>query len=260
MTARKLSRKALLKQDEFLTTMEKIQQFWEEHRNAILFGVAGAMAVTIVIIVGVFFFKAREAKAAVALSEALRAYHGAVLGQQAPARAADDQLQFSSAAQKYQQTISAMDGVIDGYGRTESGRVARLYRAHSLFNLGRYSEALEEYQAFRDASGLGYLSGLALLNMSQCRKLEGDYQAAAAICQELIDSASDLQFPLDTALCAQADCSLESGDREKAASLYRRVVEEFPESAYRFVAEEKLGSLGNDTTDGAGVPGSLPLE
>jgi len=260
MTARKLSRKALLRQDEFLTTMEKAQQFWEEHRNAILLGVAGFVAVVIVTIGGIYFFSARAAKAAAAFTEALRPYHGAVLGQQAPARATDDQMQFSSVAEKYQQAISAMDGVIDDYGSTESGRVARLYRAHSLFNLGRYSEALEEYQAFRDAAGPGYLSGLALLNMAQCRKLDGDHQTASDLGQELIDSAAELQFPLDTAICSLADCSLERGDLEKAASLYRRLVEEFPESAYRFVAEEKLGSLGLDPADAAGVPGALPLE
>lgn len=258
MTARKLTRKELLRQDEFLTSMEKTQQLWEEHKNVILISAAAVVVVAILIIGGISFFKAREAKGDAALTEALRPYHGAVLGEKTAARAADDQMQFSSEAEKYQQSISALDGVIDSYGGTEAGGVARLYRAHSLFNLGRYSEALEEYQSFRDASGTGTLSGLALLNMAQCRMMEGDFPAAIATYQELIDSASELRFPLDTALCALADCTLESGDQEKAASLYRRVVDEFPESAYRFVAEEKLGSLGIADT-AAGLAGA-PLE
>jgi tetratricopeptide (TPR) repeat protein len=258
MTARKLSRKELLRQDEFLTSMERTQQFWEEHKNAILIGAVAVVVAVILIVGGISFFKAREAKGAAALSEALRPYHGTVLGQ-TPARADDDQLQFASDTEKFQESISALDGVIDKYSGTEAGRVARLYRAHSLFNLGRYAEALEEYQSFRNSAGNGYLSGLALLNMAQCRRMEGDLPAAADTYQELIESASELQFPLDTALCALADCSLESGDREKAASLYRRVVDEFPESAYRFVAEEKLGSLGIEDT--VAVPtGASPLE
>lgn len=258
MTARKLSRKELLRQDEFLTSMERTQQFWEEHKNVILIGAVAVVVAVILIVGGISFFKAREAKGAAALSEALRPYHGTVLGQ-TPARADDDQLQFASDTEKFQESISALDGVIDKYSGTEAGRVARLYRAHSLFNLGRYAEALEEYQSFRNSAGNGYLSGLALLNMAQCRRMEGDLPAAADTYQELIESASELQFPLDTALCALADCSLESGDREKAASLYQRVVDEFPESAYRFVAEEKLGSLGIE--EAVAVPtGASPLE
>jgi tetratricopeptide (TPR) repeat protein len=259
MTARKLTRKELLRQDEFLTSMEKTQKFWEEHRSVILIGAVSIVVVAFLIVGGISFFKAREAKGAVALTEALRPYHGSVLGQQTPARATDDQLQFPSATEKYQQSISALDGVIDGYDGTDAGRVARLYRAHSLFNLGRYAEARAEYQAFRDTAGSGYLSGLALLNMAQCSELESDYPAAVAACQELIDSAAEFQFPLDTALYALADCHLESGDQEQAASLYQRVVEEFPESAYRFVAEEKLAGLG--IVNIASVPpGSPPLE
>lgn len=259
MTAKKLTRKELLRQDEFLTTMEKIQQFWEEQRNVLIISAVALVVAVILIVAGISFFNAREAKGAAALSEALRPFHGSVLGQQSPTRAADDQLQFSSDAEKYQQSISALDGVIDGYGGTEAGRVARLYRAHSLFNLGRYAEALEEYQSFRNAAGNGYLSGLALLNMAQCHKLENDYPAAIETYQQLIDSVAELQFPLDTALCALADCRVESGDQELAAGLYRRVVDEFPESAYRFVAEEKLAALGIED-DTAGLPGSLPLE
>jgi tetratricopeptide (TPR) repeat protein len=248
MTARKLTRKELLRQDEFLTTMEKAQQFWEEHRNFILIGIAAVAVLVILVVGGISFWKAREAKGAALLSEALRPYHGVVLGQQTqtPDMANDDQMQFSSDAEKFQASITALDGVVDNYGGTEAGRVARLYRAHSLFNLGRYAEALEEYQSFRDAYGNGYLSGLALLNMAQCRKQEGDYPAAAATYQELIDTASELQFPLDTALIALADCRLENGEQEEAAILYRRVLDEFPESAYRLIAEEKLGGLGID--------------
>lgn len=260
MTAKKLTRKELLRQDEFLTTMEKAQQIWEEHRNLILIGIAGLVTVAIMVVGGIAFFKAREVKAEGALTEALRPYQGSVLGQQTPARAEDDKLQFSSAAEKYQQSISALDSVIDSYGGTEPGRVARLYRAHSLFNLGRYQDALTEYQAFRDAAGHGYLSGLALLNMAQCRKLDGDLTGASAALQELVDTSASLTFPLDTALCALADCSLENGELEKASTLYRRVVDEFPESAYRFVAEEKLGSIGIDIPDAAGDSGALPLE
>ncbi len=259
MTAKKLTRKELLRQDEFLTSMEKAQKIWEDHRNIILIGAVSLVVAAVLIVGGISFFKAREAKGAAALSEALQPYHGSVLGQQTPSRATDDQLQFSSDVEKYQQSISALDGVIDGYDGTEAGRVARLYRAHSLFNLARYAEAMAEYQSFRAAAGSGYLSGLALLNMAQCRKMESDYPGAVVAYQELIDSAAELQFPLDTALCALADCHLESGDREQAASLYRRVVDEFPESAYRFVAEEKLAGLGIENI-ASGLPGSPPME
>jgi predicted negative regulator of RcsB-dependent stress response len=173
-----------------------------------------------------------------------------VLGQQTSARAAADQMQFASEAEKYEEAITALDGVVDSYGGTEAGKVARLYRAHALFNLGRYAEAREAYEAFRSDAGHGYLSGLALLNVAHCRTLEGDLPAAIAACQELVDSASQLTFPLDAALSALADVHLKNNDEQAAATLYRRIVSEFPDSAYRFVAEEKLAGLGEEPVAG----------
>jgi len=249
MTAKKLSRKELLRQDEFLTTFEKTQQFWEEHRNLILIGAGAVVAAIVLIVGGVSFLKAREVKAAAALSEALRPFHGTVLGQQTDPRDQGEQMQFSSSIEKYQQSLSAMDGVIDSYGATESGKVARLYRAHSLFNLGRYSDAREAYRSFRESAGPGYLSGLALMNIALCQKMEGDLSGAAVTFQDLVNSAAEHQYPLDSALCALAECRLDRGQTDQAVTLFRRVVDEFPESAYRYVAEEKLGELGEETAD-----------
>jgi len=249
MTAKRLTRKELLRQDEFLTTVEKTQQFWEDHRNAIIIGATSVVVAVALIIGGISYFKAREGRGAAALTEALRPYHGSVLGQQTSPRPVADQLQFSSEVEKYEQAITALDGVIDSYGGTEAGKVARLYRGHTLYNLGRYAEALEAYEGFRSTAGDGYLSGLALLNMAQCRKMEGDLAGAAAAGQELVDTADRLHFPLDAALSALADCRLENGESAEASTLYRRIVDEFPESAYRFVAEEKLAGLGEEPGD-----------
>lgn len=250
MTARKFTRKELLRQDEFLTSMEKTQQFWEDYRNAVLIVAASVVVVVVLIIGGISFFKAREARGAAALTEALRPFHGSVLGQQTSPRADAGQMQFASRSEKYEEAIAALDGVVDSYGGTEAGKVARLYRAHALFNLGRYAEAREAYESFRRDAGHGYLSGLALLNVAHCRKIEGDLAGAAAACRELVDSAARLKFPLDAALSALADVRLENGEEEAAATLYRRIVDEFPESAYRFVAEEKLAGLGEQPVAG----------
>ncbi len=158
-------------------------------------------------------------------------------------------MQFSSAAEKFQQSLGAMDGVIDSYGGTEAGQLARLYRAHSLFNLGRYNDAQQAYSSFRESTGPGYLSGLALMNIALCQKMEGDLPGAAVTFQDLVNSAAEYQYPLDSALCALAECRLDSGQNEQAVTLFRRVVDEFPESAYRYVAEEKLVELGEDSSD-----------
>jgi len=246
MTAKKLTRKELLRQDEFLTTMEKSQQIWEEHKNLILTIAIAVVTVLVLTLGGISFFKARESNAAAALSEALRPYHGTVLGEQTPTTAQDDRMQFASEGEKYRASIDALKGVVNTYGSTDAGLVARLYVAHSKFNLGQYPQAREDYDAFRADAGNVYLAGISLMNSAQCLKMEGDLAGAAAAYQELVDSAATLQFPLDTALCALADCKLAEGDADQAAILYNRVVDEFPESSYRFVAEEKLSGLGSD--------------
>jgi tetratricopeptide (TPR) repeat protein len=244
MTAKRLTRKELLRQDEFLTTMEKAQQIWDEHKNIILISAISVVAVLVLTFGGISFFKAREGKASVALTEALRPYHGAVLGEQSPTMARDDQMQFASETEKYQASVEALTSVVSDYGSTNAGLVAKLYLGHSRFNLGQFAQAREAYDEFRDAAGNSYLAGMALLNSAQCLKMEGDLAGATAAYQELVDSAAALQFPLDTALVALADCRVENGETDQAAMLYRRVRDEFPESSYRFVAEEKLDSLG----------------
>jgi tetratricopeptide (TPR) repeat protein len=256
MTPRKLSRKELLRQDEFLTTMEQSRKWLQSRRREILIGAAGVAALILVAIGMRYYLATRQGRAWEELQEALTFYHGTVMGQSNPtADPGKSPVSFVSEQEKYQRSLTAMEEVIQRFGRTAPGKLARLYRANSLMHLGRYAEAREEYAAFEQAQGRGFLSGLARMSIAQTHELEGDRTAAAQGYAELAEAATEYAFPAEAALMRLADCRRQLGEREQAVATYQRIVTEFPESAYRFPAEDRLAELGVKVEEpSAGAP------
>jgi predicted negative regulator of RcsB-dependent stress response len=136
--------------------------------------------------------------------------------------------------------VSGLKALVDNFGGTVSGNHARFYLASSLFQLGEYDAALEEFSEF-DGEGemlqVSRLSGIAA-----CYEAKKDFRRAA----EYYESAgtlvgTDVAAPENLSNAAR-NFAL-SGDKEKAIELYEKVKKNHPTTVFGREADRFITQL-----------------
>ncbi len=167
---RKISRRHELREDKVVTFYARALGLIEKNRSVVLAG-AAVVVIVVVAVVGFSMLMAQRDKTAVdRMAGAVRAwessdYRGAIDG--------TDQFMGLSA-------------VIEEYGSTRTGNLARYYAADAHFQLGEYDQALELFEAYdKEANHLGAaaLAGEAAIHATRGENEEaGDlYRRAATI-------------------------------------------------------------------------------
>jgi len=120
-----------------------------------------------------------------------------------------------------------LKAIVDNYGNTESGEIARIYLANAYYNLGRYDESLQQYESFSSSNKL--LAASAQSGIASCYEAKGEYAKAASSYEKAAGMVSN---PINTPeyLTAAARCYGKSGDKEKAIALLKRLKLEYPTS------------------------------
>ena len=133
--------------------------------------------------------------------------------------------------------------VIDRYGRTDQGDVARLYLANLRLEQGRDEEGRDLLLQVTEHQPQAPLGGLATLTLLQMRAQSGQ---AGEVAKELepMAAGTDRRLPRDTALFELARIALEQNDTALAKTYYQKLVDDFPESPYLSIARQRLGELG----------------
>ena len=127
-----------------------------------------------------------------------------------------------------ERNITGLRSIVDNYGGTGGGEMARFYLASAYFQLGRYAEALEEFKDFDPAGPLLTVSRLS--GIAACHEAMGDhekaadyFEAAASAMPRDVSAAENLHFA--------AQNYGQAGNRERALELYRKIKKEYPRSA-----------------------------
>jgi len=214
-----------LKEDTLITTYVKLTSFYEEHKRNI------SIAVT-VLVVAVFavviFFKNRaenNEKAVTALGAIFELY---------------DAGQFQPAVDGIpEKNILGLKAIVDNYGGSAGGELARFYLAGAYFQLGRYDEALKAYEDYSPSGEL--LSVARLSGIGSCYETKGMFKDAAVSFEK-----AATQYPKDISAAENLNSAArdygQAGDREKAIELYKRIKKNFPTTAFardadRFIAQ-----------------------
>lgn len=160
----KLSKKEI-QEDKLVTAYYGFIRFSEKNQSKI-FMVAGAVAV---IILAIVFFNNRKiennSKAGAQLSKVIS--------------------KFSEG--NYQEAIDGVPGtdviglssIVNNYGGTEQGEIARLFLANSYFGLGKIDEALKEYSDFSGSNSVYKASAIA--GEASCYESKGEFEKAATL-------------------------------------------------------------------------------
>lgn len=223
--ARRVTRK-MLKENEFVTGFDHATH-WVQARWRPLAAAIGAVAVALVGWWGInTLVSSRSQDASFLLHRAVAALEGAGGAPGSP-DAAEPLLRE----------------VVDRYGRSDEADAARLFLARIALGRGDTESArsaLRELAERQRGSSIGQLAALDLVHL---RVAAGQSAEVAGELQAMV-TAADPQLPRDTALYELAMILLSEERVDEAKAQLAKLVEEFPESPYRFPAQQRLSELG----------------
>jgi len=159
---KKITKKEL-QEDKLVTSFYSAQKFIEENKQTLLLTI-GAIAVVILAIVWYANKKAEDNLLASAqVSQIIPLF---------------DQGQFQKAIDGEPGTqLVGLTNIVDNYGSTDQGEIAKIYLAHSHYALGEYEKALESYSDYSGDSKLHQATSYA--GMAACYEQMENYNDAA---------------------------------------------------------------------------------
>ena len=136
-------------------------------------------------------------------------------------------------------SLSELERLAESEGNSLEGRTARYYAGVCQRALGEYEDAAASFEQARGRSDL--LAELATLSLAGVQRSSGQGEEAALTYRSLLGDAGAL--PLDPVLFELGVLEEEQGRPEAAIELYDRIVEEYPGSAFRDLAEARRERL-----------------
>ena len=231
LTPKKKISKREIKQDALLTSYAKTLTFYNENKKYITYAATGLVVVVIAAFIIVRNRRANDERAAAEVAKVFSIYDAAAGNAQQYTMAINGQPEHG---------IMGFKAIVENYGGTESGELARFYLANAYFNLGQYDEALKQFDKFSGSNSL--LASSALAGLGGCYEMKKEYSKAASnyekAAQESPNSVDTPEY-LDSA----ARCFGLAGDKEKAIGLYKRLKQEFPTSTFARDADRYISQF-----------------
>jgi predicted negative regulator of RcsB-dependent stress response len=216
----------MLKEDEFVTIMDRVVHWFSEFWRPVVFAFCGLVAVILLWWVAGAWSGSRTEKASVALQEAVTLLDGED-GQSGDLEAAEVKLRE----------------VIDRFGGTPQGDAARLYVARLELDRGAVDSARQSLMRLVERSSDTALGQLAMLDLIHLKIASGQSSEVASELQAMV-AGTDTRLPRDAALYELGLLLAREQRTEEARTHLQKLIDEFPESPYRFPAQQRLGELG----------------
>ncbi len=223
-TTKKISRKELLKPDEFFTTWGQITQFVLEYKQQIILGSAGVLALILLISGGLAYSKNKEIKASNLLSEA----QIFLSGSSSPMDPQQNTYSLSSTPEKDMQVLEILEKITDEYNNTQAALIARIIQGQIYYEKEEYDKAQTTYEAFlNDNHDDEELVVLAREGLTYCHEAKGEFDKAVKTYEQL--SKSSLPHVCGWALIGKARCHEKLEDIEMALADYNKVLADYPQ-------------------------------
>lgn len=221
---KKLTRKEM-KVDPLLTTYSNVLNFYENNKKYISYAFTGLVVVVIVI---VFYLNNRAANNELASIQLGKIFHFY------------DQNNYQVAIDgQPEKGLNGLQKIVDEYGGTKSGELARFYLANSFYEIGETDKALAEYEdvSFSD----NYLEASVFAGIAACYERIGDNSQAAKYYEKAANKVSDNVLAPEYLTLAGRNYG-NSGKKETAVTIFKRIKKDFKESnvareADRYIAE-----------------------
>jgi tetratricopeptide (TPR) repeat protein len=138
-----------------------------------------------------------------------------------------------------QEGTQGLQAVVDEYGSTKAGQIAKMYLADSYYALKNYEKASEYYDDISSSDKV--ISASAIAGVAACYEAKGDLDKAASYFEKAAaKNMTMMQAPENLQRSAVNYAAV--GKKEKAVELLRTLKKEFPASTYardadRFIEE-----------------------
>jgi tetratricopeptide (TPR) repeat protein len=245
----KTSERHHLKHNELADVLERAGEYYTAHRSTIGYVIA-AVAVALIAVGGYVGWRQNiEAKSRALLAEAMVISEARV---QPPAPPAGTTLEggaggqqpgtYPTAQAKLEAALPKLLAAAEAYPRTDAGRTARYQAAATLVQLGRFDEAITQYDQVM-AAGSGMHSRTARLGKAEAQLRAGKHDAAIATFKELSEQ-KDGTLPVEALLMELARAYRLAGKADDARKTLTQIVEQHADSPFAAEAKQELEKLG----------------
>jgi tetratricopeptide (TPR) repeat protein len=230
LTPKKKISKREIKEDAVVSAYMQTISFYDQNKKYVNYAFFGLLVVVIAIIVFVNNRRQNNEKAQLEFAKVYAIYDAG----------ATDKRQYTAAIQgKPEQGILGLKGIVESYGSTEAGEVARFYLANAHYNLGEFDEALKNFDDFGGKDPL--LKASALAGVGACLEAKKEYPKAAPQFEKAASVfATNPNNP--EYLNSAARCYGMAGEKEKAVAILKQIKKDFPQSPFardadRFISQ-----------------------
>jgi TolA-binding protein len=150
---------------------------------------------------------------------------------------------FPTEQARAEATLAAFQRVAADFPSTQAGVAAKYHAAGELMSLGRFADATQAFQDVVTRAGSSSIYGpMARLGLAEAKAAAGQYDDAIKAFTDL-SAERDSALPVDGVLMQLGRVCLKAGKSDEARAAFRRVVDEFPTSAFAADAEQRLTAL-----------------
>lgn len=212
--------------DNLIETYETSVQWMQIHKK--LLSNIGA-GVLVVILALTFYINNARSNNEIAANEFAKIYTYYDNGQY--------QLAINGVPEK---NIRGLQSIVDEYGSTEYGNIAKVYLANAYFNQGNYDKALPLYDGASVEASILQISATA--GEAACYEAKGEYAKAAKFFEKAGKQNHDDPNAADN-LASAARNYAKAGNKEQAIQLYKFIKKEYASSAVSRDAERYIEEL-----------------
>lgn len=222
---KKLNKKEL-QEDKLVTSFYKSQEFFEEHKQKIVIAVS---TVAIIILAITWYFNKQAEDNLLAAGK---------LSQITPSF---EQGQYQKAIDGEPGTqLVGLKNIVENYGNSEQGELAKIYLANSYYSLGNYDEALKYFSDYSGSSKLHQSTAYA--GIAACYENKSDFEKAAEY-YEKASKTYNLQSQTADFLLNASINYLKMGNDDYAKTLLERIKSEYSTSSAAREVEKYLSQI-----------------
>jgi tetratricopeptide (TPR) repeat protein len=246
----KHSERRHLKENELAIALGQANAWRTRHQKQVTIA-AIAIVLLVVAVIGFTTWRNRvDTNARAMLAEAMVVYESPIAPPASPADAAGNASPSAPAQQpgtyatdraRLEAALPKLMAAADAYPSTDAGQTARYHAASALVGLGRYDEAITQYdRVMADASGL--IARMARLGKAEAQLRASQYDAAIASFKELSER-TDTTVPKEAMLLELARAYRLAGKTDDARKTLNQIVEQHADSPFVSEAKTELEKL-----------------
>jgi tetratricopeptide (TPR) repeat protein len=247
----KHSERQHLKENELAIALGQANQWRVQHQKSVTLALTAIVLVAVAVIGFITWRNSVDNSARAMLAEAMVIYEAGVTpptaapadpaGNASPAAPTQPPGTYPSRQAKLEAALPKLMAAADEYPSSDAGQTARYHAAAALVGLGRYDEAVAQYDRVAgDASGL--LAQMARLGKAEAQLRSSQYDAAIATFKELSERA-DATVPKEAMLLELARAYKMAGKNEDARKTLTQIVEQHADSPFATEAKTELEKL-----------------